>query len=149
MRRAFINSIRYRLGETERHYRDVPTFAEMTTRHSMPDLPDLFGWGSYFTTQASIDDLAVDVAACTLASSAVARDDIDVVFMCSANFRQAGSAVYQRVLSRLGLTRAFPIGVTLNDCTMLLSTLEMARALVTGGDDNNPLISPHPIGGGP
>jgi 3-oxoacyl-[acyl-carrier-protein] synthase-3 len=145
MRRAVIKSIRYTLGETERHYRDVPTFEEMTTRHSMPDAPDLFGWGSYFTTRAPIADLAVDAAAHTIESSGIGPNDIDVVFICSVNFDEAGSALYQTVLSKLALTRAFPIGVTLNDCTMLLSTLEMARALVAGGYENVLVISANRI----
>lgn len=145
MRRAYINNIHYTLGEIEHPYTDVPMFHDLLARHSMPDVPDLFGWGSYFTTRASIADLAIDAAGRTIESSGVQPGDIDIVLICSVNFYEAGTDLYQTVLSRLGLTRAFPIGVTLSDCTMLLSALEMARLLIAGGYKHVLVISANRI----
>jgi 3-oxoacyl-[acyl-carrier-protein] synthase-3 len=130
--RSFLGHIRYSLGERARSYAEVPRFEESRRRYGLPNLPDLFGWGTYYATDGPISKLAIETAAQTLDAAPVRREDIDVVLFCSVNFHSEGRALYQTVLSRLGLTRAFPIGVTLNDCTMLLSAIELARSLMAG-----------------
>jgi 3-oxoacyl-[acyl-carrier-protein] synthase III len=141
MNRALIHSVQYTLGERRRSYLEAPGFGETIRLNAMPRLPELFAWGDYYSTELPIVDIAIDAAAKTLASSGVRPNDIDLVLICSVNFHAAGSKICQTILSKLGLSRAFPVGLTLNDCTMLLSTLELARSLIVGGQNHVLVVS--------
>lgn len=143
--RAFLNHIRYSLGERARRYSEAPRFEEKLRSYGLPNVPDLFGWGTYYYTELPVANLAIDAATKTLEAAALRREDVDVVLFCSVNFVSEGRLLYQTVLSRLGLTRAFPMGLTLNDCTMLPSAIELARSLIAAGYANILIISANRI----
>jgi 3-oxoacyl-[acyl-carrier-protein] synthase-3 len=139
--RAFLDHIAYALGERACSYAEAPMFEDSRRKHGLPNLPDMFGWGTYYAADGAIAPLAIETAARTLDAAKLRRTDVDAVLYCSVNFHSEGRALYQTLLSRLGLTRAFPIGLTLNDCTMLLSALELARSLVADRYDSVLVIS--------
>lgn len=143
--RAFLDHIRYSLGERARSYVEAPQFEEKRRSYRLPNAPELFGWGTYYSTALPVAHLAIEAAANTLDAAAVRREDVDVVLFCSVNFVSEGRSLYQTVLRRLGLTRAFPMGLTLNDCTMLPSAIELARSLIAAGYANVLIISANRI----
>lgn len=143
--RAFLSHIRYSLGERARSYFEAPHFEEKRRSYGLPNVPDLFGWGTYYATELPVAKLAIDAAARTLEAAEVRPADVDVVLFCSVNFLSEGRSLYQTVLSSLGLTRAFPMGITLNDCTMLPSAVELARSLTVAGHANVLIISANRI----
>ncbi|UTH76432.1 hypothetical protein [Chromobacterium sp. IIBBL 290-4] len=130
---CYLSNIEYTLGETRRHYREAPSFEDVTRRYAMPDLPELFGWGHFHETKRSLTDLIVETAQRTLDASGLAPDQIDVLLVCSTNMRTAHEPFYPELLQRLGLSRAFPIGIAWGDCAMLMSALETACSLLKTG----------------
>lgn len=138
-----IDACSYVLGEIERPYQDVPDFKNMLGRYGYPDEPSVFGWGSYFKTEGDIFDLGIKSARQTLAASGVSADDVDFVMFCSTCF--PGNEIEYinynvRIQKSLELKKAFPIGITLNNCISFMSAIVMAQHLVLSGTYNNVLI---------
>ncbi|MDB6444064.1 hypothetical protein PII47_11760 [Pseudomonas sp. 21TX0197] len=141
--RIMIDACSYALGEVERPYHDVPDFKAMLDRFGYPDEPGVFGWGSYFKTDGDIFDLGIRSARQTLAQSRVSAGDIDFVMFCSTCF--PGNEIEYinfnvRLYEGLELRKAFPIGVTLNNCISFMSAIVMAESMVRAGVYNNILI---------
>ena len=140
---AVIEGIDCALGELRHPYHDVVNFEALLTEYGYPDSPALFGWGDYRKTEGDIFDLGIQSAARTLARCEVSPDEIDFVYFCSTCF--PGDEIQHigynaRVLNQLGLVNAFPIGITLNNCTSFLSAIVMAANVVSGGRYTNVLI---------
>jgi 3-oxoacyl-[acyl-carrier-protein] synthase III len=140
---AVIEAFAYALGETELAYSDVPGYQEILIRNGYPDQPSLFGWGHCRKTDDDIFDLGIRSARQTLATSAIAASDIDVLLFCSTCFpgdeiSHIGSNI--RLLKGLEIERAFPIGLTLNNCTSFLGAIAMAGCMVRSGEYRNVLI---------
>jgi len=133
----------YELGDQVRAYKDAENFAAVMARHRIPDLPALMGFGCYRRTSDDILTLAIKSARKTLASTGLSGEDIDVVFFCSTNFGVIGGDgreyVYQ-LCKQLGLSRAYPVGITLNNCTTFLSALKIAQSMLPGSHYKNILV---------
>lgn len=141
--RITIEACSYVLGEIERPYHDVPDFKDMLGRYDYPDEPAVFGWGSYFKTQGDIFDLGIRSARQTLAQSSVCADDVDFVMFCSTCF--PGNEIEHinynvRISESLELKKAFPIGITLNNCISFMNAIAMAESMIHSGTYNNILI---------
>ncbi|MBY8972054.1 hypothetical protein J1G33_16800 [Pseudomonas sp. P867] len=145
MRTAYLASTAYVLGEQAHDYRDAASFEAVCKQHSMPDFASVFGWGTYWRTTRSVGELLVESVAGTLASSGLRGCDIDALVVCSSNFESGQVVDYLPLLRELQLARAFPLGVTWGDCTMLLAGLEVARAQVLAGLDNVLVVSANRI----
>lgn len=143
MNKAYLTSIAYALGEQEHHYREAASFETVCRQYAMPDMAAVFGWGYYRRTEGTLTALAVESARRTLEQSGLKGSDIDAVVLCSSNFQSGLGQVppYLTLLRELELERAFPIGVTWGDCTMLLAGLDIARAQVLAGLDNVLVLS--------
>lgn len=141
---AAIHSIGYVLGETRHHYTDAPRYKLVLDQNQLPDDPQLFGWGYYFRTSRSLADLALASAQRTLSISGVPTEQIGMVIVCSTNFDLAGPRAaelfYDRVLSELSLPSAHVVGMTLGNCTTLLTAISVANALITNGCHRHILI---------
>lgn len=140
---AVITAMAYTLGKIECAYSDVVNLDDFLKANNFPNLPSLFGWGKYRKTAGDIFDLAIDTARKSLASSGVAPADVDLVYVCSTCF--PGDEVEHikynvRLLAALGLCNAYPIGITLNNCTSFLLAIAMAASMVQGGRYCNILI---------
>lgn len=141
--RITIDACSYVLGEIERPYRDVPDFENMLGRYGYPDEPTVFGWGAYFKTDDDIFDLGIRSARQTLAQSSVSAGDVDFVMFCSTCF--PGNEIEYinynaRIYESLELKKAFPIGITLNNCISYMSAIVMAENMIRSGAYNNILI---------
>lgn len=145
MRTAYVSSTAYVLGERQYDYREAPSFDAVCKQHAMPDLPAVFGWGSYWRTERSVGELMIEAAGRTLARSGLSGRDIDAVLLCSSNFQSGQVANSLPLLRELNLDRAYPLGVAWGDCTMLLAGLEAARAKVLAGLDNVLVVSANRI----
>jgi 3-oxoacyl-[acyl-carrier-protein] synthase-3 len=138
-------AIAYVLGELELPYHEAPGFTAVCREYAMPDMPALFGWGCYRRTYRALSDLAVESARMTLNKSGLSGNDVDALILCSANLQSDHALIYNSILRELGLTRTFPIGVTWTDCTMLLTGLMLAQALVQTQLDNILIVSANRI----
>lgn len=126
-----LHSIKYVLGEVEGKYNDVEVFQHVLTENSFPNLPDLFGWGGYCRSSKTVFEMAYESMKLTLQASSVNAADIELVIICSSDFNPGQETQsYRELLLSLGLTSAFPMGVTVSDCANLLSALNMAKHLI-------------------
>ena len=143
MNSSVIEAMDHALGETEMSYNSVVNFHEFLERCHYPDTPAMFGWGKYRKTDGDIFDMGIASAKKTLARSAVSPEEIDLVYFCSTCFpgNEIEHIKYNaKLLAELGLTNAFPIGVTLNNCASFLSAMVIATNMVNAGSYNNILV---------
>ncbi|HXZ00664.1 MAG TPA: ketoacyl-ACP synthase III family protein [Stellaceae bacterium] len=140
---AVIEAIECAFGESERPYSEVVNFDDVLKANNYPNLPGLFGWGNYRKTAGDIFDLGLASAARTMADSAISAKEIDFVYFCSTCF--PGDEIEHikynaHVISELGASNAFPVGITLNNCASFLSAITMACKMVESGAYNNILV---------
>ncbi|AUM70619.1 hypothetical protein [Pseudomonas fluorescens] len=145
MRTAYLASTAYVLGEQSHDYREAASYQAVCKQHAMPDFASVFGWGTYWRTTRTVGELMIESVAKTLADSGLQGRDIDALVVCSSNFESGQVADYLPLLRELQLERAYPLGVTWGDCTMLLAGLEIARAQVLAGLDNVLVVSANRI----
>jgi 3-oxoacyl-[acyl-carrier-protein] synthase-3 len=111
----------------------MPDFSQLIAANKLPDLPAVFGWGVYHKTALDAHALGLASARKTLEMSDVEPSEIDFVMFCSS--RIPGTEVDHigmnvELIRQLGLTRAFPIGVTLSNCASFISAIVLASDLV-------------------
>lgn len=143
MSRVAMTGLSYALGERVRGYKEAQNLAATLAKHRIPDLPELMGFGQYRESSTDIFTLAIQSAQQSLARAGSSGADVDLVLFCSTNFSLIdgdGRERTHRLCKGLGLTRAFPMGITLNNCTSFLSAIKMAEALVRGGSHRNVLV---------
>lgn len=138
-----LHSIRYALGENRRQYSDIEGFERIRIEYRIPNAPSVLGLGAYFQTDKDVITLGMRAASETLDQSSVHRGEVDYVLFCSADYSSVGARPgdgYKRLLRELGLTNAYPIGLTLNGCTCALAALRMAASLLSDSTVRNVLV---------
>jgi 3-oxoacyl-[acyl-carrier-protein] synthase-3 len=140
---ATIESIEFALGEHELSYRETPGYEKEMIENKIADMPQVLGLGKFRRTDRDIFDLGIDSARKTLMSSGLEPQEIDFLIFCST--RIPGSETEHishnvRLLKELGLTNAYPIGVTLNNCSSFMSAIVMAAGMLSRGCCTNVLI---------
>jgi 3-oxoacyl-[acyl-carrier-protein] synthase-3 len=138
-----IHSIHYIMGEQEHTYQEALSFNKLIKERKIFNDPNIFGWGNYYSTESSPLDLGIATAKKTLMLSERPTDIIDTVLFCSTRFSPSDSGreiLYSDLLNKLQIPRAFPIGLTLNGCTNLISAIDIAYALLSRDSCNNILI---------
>lgn len=143
MHAASVRAFDYVLGERELRYRDARNFERVLSENNYPDQPEMFGWGSFRQSDHDVFDLGIAAARRTLDKGGVPAREIDALFFCTTQF--PGDAIAHigfnvRLLGGLGLTNAFPAGITLNNCTSFLSAISMAVAMVRAGRCRHALL---------
>lgn len=143
MTRPVIASLAYSLGESAHLYSHARNFHEMLKENGYPDRPEIFGWGKYRKTAGDIFDLGITSARKTITESGIPADEIDFVYFCSTCF--PGDEIdyirfNNKIIESLHLRNAFPIGVTLNNCTSFLSAISLAANMVRAGCYCNILV---------
>jgi 3-oxoacyl-[acyl-carrier-protein] synthase-3 len=132
MKTCYLTGAAYVLGETEMNYTEAQGFAES----KMPNKPDLWGWGSYYKTKETIFDLMTASVMKTFERTPIEPQSIDAVIFCSMNFpgqAQDGAKFVRNFLEAFDLSKAYPIGITLNGCNTLLSGIDMAKNMIAAG----------------
>lgn len=143
MQEAWIDAICYAVGESRHDYKDMPDFAELIAANNLPDLPSVFGWGVYYRTALDTWALGIQSARQTLEKADCDPASVDMVMFCSS--RVPGNEVDHigmnvELVRQLGLTRAFPIGVTLSNCAAFISAISMAAEWVSRDPSKTVLV---------
>ncbi|GLU34937.1 3-oxoacyl-ACP synthase [Trinickia caryophylli] len=143
MQGASIDAIAYAVGESTYPYREIPDFAALIAANNLPDLPAIFGWGVYHKTARDVQALGLSSARQTLEKADMDPARVDFVMFCSS--RIPGTEVDHigmniEFIRSLGLTRAFPIGVTLSNCAAFIGAIAMASEWVSRDPSKTVLV---------
>jgi 3-oxoacyl-[acyl-carrier-protein] synthase-3 len=136
-------AIHYALGEDRKCYREAVGCSSAVAKGIVPILPDLFGWGNYYRTEKDILDLGLTAGKKSLEESGIDRRAISAVLFCCVRFEKDEgdfAAMVSNLIRNLDISRAVPIGVTLNNCMSLLSAISLANCMVESGRYHSVLI---------
>lgn len=91
------------------------------------------GLVSYSPTDRSPVDLAIECAERTLWKSGIPAADVDLLLYATTTFERKDfySRDIRRLRAKLGLERAFPMGITLSECANMLVALDVASKFIT------------------
>ncbi|AXW85672.1 hypothetical protein AU509_11330 [Lonsdalea britannica] len=135
-----MTALHYELGEETLPYDQLPGWQQRAAMFSMPELPEMWGWGEVRKTTSSFMQLALESARKTLADSV---EPIDTVIFCSSSLA-ANADEQTRMLctfaDALQLNQAEITGVTLGRCTNLLKGVRLAQARIASGQSNAILL---------
>ncbi|MGW4512530.1 3-oxoacyl-ACP synthase [Streptomyces sp. NPDC004393] len=141
---AFLVAPRYVLGEIEEPHTALTDLASRAAHYGIPVAPRTWGWGSYFRTERSTVELAVDSGNATLEASGAPRGSVDGVIVCTSSFPGSvddHAGFLGAVLGGLALPSvSFAFGMTLNRCNNLLAALHVAVSLVRAGSRRRVLV---------
>lgn len=133
----------YVLGEIEEDHTAIVNLAERVAEFSMKPKAELWGWGTIRRTERSIEAMAVECGAATLAAADLDPASVESVVLCSTGF-PVGTGVHgafvERILAGLGIADADFVGLGLNRCTNLLAGVQVADALVRSGRHRRVLV---------
>jgi 3-oxoacyl-[acyl-carrier-protein] synthase-3 len=141
-RDTYIRGVEYELGESTRGYQDASGFRDVVEGKKLPELPDLWGWGSFHVT-ANPYELGRKAAQKALAAAAVDPATVELTIFACSYFPDADDLLYQstgKLLKELKLVRSLLDGQTLMGCATLLSAVQAAVALVSAGVHRNVLV---------
>lgn len=134
---------RYVLGELEEDHSTIVNFAERVAEFRMKPKASLWGWGMIRRTERSIESMAVETGAATLAAAGLDPAAVESVVLCSTGF-PVGTGVHgafvERILTGLGIADADFVGVGINRCTNLLAGVQVADAFVRSGRHRRVLV---------
>lgn len=134
---------RYVLGESELDHTEIDGFAGFVDERRMVPDAQMWGWGAVHRTALDTAALAVRSGRLTLSAAAVEPGEVDALVLCSTTFpadiAEHGELIAS-VLRGLELTSVPVTGVTLNRCANMLTGLQLAAAMVTGGRSRTVLV---------
>ncbi|MDE9482417.1 hypothetical protein KKJ06_12840 [Xenorhabdus bovienii] len=142
--KVWLSNFYFLPGERRLDYRDAQNFTAVRAQNSLPDSPELFGWGAFYQTTRSHRDMAIMALQGTLRRAELPPERVDYVIFCSTGFHDGDiyqGIDYQQILHKLNLVNAYPFGITLGGCTMLLGALRIAEGLVAGSDKHVLIVS--------
>jgi 3-oxoacyl-[acyl-carrier-protein] synthase-3 len=139
---VYLSGLAYRLGEKVERYDRATGFEATSRAANMPDMPDVWGWGEYHSTD---DAYAMGLASAraTLAGAGVDPSQIDQTIFACSYFPDNDDTLYQStglILKELGLVRSLVEGQTLTGCATLLSAVLAAAFAVRSGRFRNVLV---------
>jgi len=138
---AYVCGVQYQLGELNHTYLDASGFQEILTGQKLPDMPDLWGWGTFYTTE-DVYELGRVAGKKALEASGIDPVDVDLTIFAYCYLPDTDDP-YQgsgRILKELGLTRTLLEGQTLMGCATLLSAVHTAAQLARAGIHRNILV---------
>ena len=128
------------MGERKVRYRDCDNFDKL----GMPDKPDLWGWGDYYSTEKPLEQLFIEVAKSSIQKSNLPVNEVDALFLCSANFsalQKSHANFIRHVLEETGVDDdTLVTGFTLDGCSSFLSAIVQAQASIVAGTHQNVLV---------
>jgi 3-oxoacyl-[acyl-carrier-protein] synthase-3 len=135
---AYLRGLAYELEEP----RGIERLDELQTDTERLNRLTSIGLAAYSASRQSPAEMAAAAAQRTLWKAKVKPGDVDLLVYASSSFSESryyGRDI-DRLLSRLKLDRAFPIGVTLSECSNLVAALEVAATLVRAGRCRHALL---------
>lgn len=134
-----IHGLAYQIGEKKNSYEYARGFEEA----KLPNNPELWGWGNFFTTELHLSELFVKSAIATINAADIDPNTIDAAFLCSSRIG-LDTGIHcdfvRNFCEQVGLSKCQCRGVTLDGCASFLSVIELAAAAVTSGLHRNVLI---------
>ncbi|MFF3404372.1 hypothetical protein ACFYW6_38890 [Streptomyces sp. NPDC002659] len=141
LRSAYLHSPAYRLGDLcpiDELGQDLGVLEEMRA----------LGLATYSRFGGDPLELAADSLHSTLRASAIRPSEIEAVIYATTAYGSMGAAWslldteagLRKLLGRLGMHRAMPIGVSLAQCANLTSAISLAAGLVSAGRYRNILV---------
>jgi 3-oxoacyl-[acyl-carrier-protein] synthase-3 len=135
---AYLRGLAYELEEP----RGIKQLDELRADRELLGRLAAIGLAAYSPNRQSPAEMAAAAAQRTLWKAKVKPVDVDLLVYASSSFsepRYYGRDI-DKLLSRLRLDHAFPIGVTLSECSNLLTALEVAANFVRAGRCRNALL---------
>lgn len=118
------------LGE-KRTVQSIPDVAEKFRRCKLPMSPALLGYEYFHESRLPAEESIYRAIVRTLAATEVPAADVDMVLISSADTGfLADRQLVASLLHRLGLSSALPLTITSQECTGLLSAIDLAHAYV-------------------
>jgi 3-oxoacyl-[acyl-carrier-protein] synthase III len=136
MRPVFLHSPRYVLGEAEAGYASIENLPARAEEFRMVPDARLWGWGSVFRTERSLEAMAVDSGSATLRAAGVDPSSVDALVLCTTEVPLAAMShgrFVGAVLTGIGLGDIPFYGQSLNRCVNLLAALDVASSFVASG----------------
>lgn len=142
MTKPRVSNIAYTMGEIKGTYSEAPGFEAVVESESMLRIPEMWGWGNYFSTD-DVFSLASPTIKETLDRAKIAPNEVDLVIFCASVMPGRGSDLNARtakILKSVGINRANVIGQTLGGCATTLNSMIMACDLITARAYRNILV---------
>jgi 3-oxoacyl-[acyl-carrier-protein] synthase-3 len=140
---VFLNGPQYVLGELESDFSTIENLQARAAEFRMVPEPALWGWGSVFRTERSLEAMAIDSGSATLRTAGIDPSSVEALVLCCTKVpgpaRGHGRFV-ETILTGIGLGDIPFYGLNLNRCTNVLAALDVASAFVTSGRYHRVLV---------
>ncbi|WP_430409981.1 hypothetical protein [Kordia sp.] len=136
---ASLSAIEYELGKSK----SIETLDFLKNDQDQLNSYKKAGAAYFAESELSNMDLCFTAISKTLNATAVEKDSIDVVLYVSENATRGYSISIidiNKLLLRLGLNKALPIGVSLSDCANIITGLQVGASMIASGMANNILL---------
>ncbi|WP_420574456.1 hypothetical protein [Kordia sp.] len=136
---ASLSAIGYDLGRSQ-------TIDTLDFLKNDPDTLEVYrkaGAKYYAASEISNIDLCASAIEKTLKETSISKDEIDVVLYVSENATRGYSISIidaNKLLLKVGLKKALPIGVSLSDCANIITGLQVGVSMIASGMANNVLL---------
>ncbi|MCQ4163595.1 hypothetical protein [Tahibacter harae] len=133
--------IRIELGDRKRAVESIEDAAAQFRAQKLPMNPALLGYGHFHECTEPAEQPICRAIAASLADTGLAAADVDLFIIAAADVDYlAARKLIPELLHQCGLDAALPMTVTSQECTSLLSAIDMARRYVAGGAFRNVLV---------
>lgn len=129
------------LGDRKRSVQSLQDLAERFRQLKLPMNPALLGYECFHESTLPSEESMGRVIAGTLAATSVDPLDIDLLIVASSGAELLSDRqLLPRLLKRRGLFNALPLAITSQECTGMLSAINLAHGYVLHGACNNVLV---------
>ena len=133
---VFLCGPQYVLGELESDFSTIDNLQARAEEFRMVPEPELWGWGSVFRTERSLEAMAIDSGSATLRAAGVDPSSVDALVLCCTDVpgpARAHGRFVETILTGIRLGDIAFYGLNLNRCVNLLAALDVASSLVASG----------------
>ncbi len=124
-----------------RTVQSIPDVTEKFRDCKLPMSAALLGFECFYQSNEAPEEPIARAIARTLAATAVAASDVQMLILTSADVGfLADRGLLPQLLRRLGLLSALPLTVTSQECTGLLSAINLAHFYIRGKSFKNILV---------
>jgi 3-oxoacyl-[acyl-carrier-protein] synthase-3 len=137
--RIHLSGSAYALGER----REIDELPELQADRDLLETFQALGLHSYRRSSSPPAELAAASIGETLRRAALPASEIDVLIYATTSFWQESFYRRQevsRLLDVTGLTKAYPVGVTLSECANVQTALRVGAAMIAAGEARHVLV---------
>lgn len=140
--KIWLSNPTYILGDEKKSYIELSGFEQKIKDFNMPDIPDVWGWDSYFVSTEKRYVMSNNVVSRCL-DDAIGASEIDHIIVSACEMSDTFMASNDRLkmlLSNNGLSNVPLSGVSLTGCNNVLSAMTLAKGLLLSGMAKNILV---------